>query len=128
MSKETKAQREQRYARYEIALGDAHIAARKAQIGMHEGRGLDCGFAWCVAYDPTFQAWCRKRARENGSKAAPPSVHYYGSKHYATGWCFWNPGNYPGQSIGVKEAGARAFRDALVHALQIRVEMGSRLD
>lgn len=123
MAKETKAQRDARHALYEAALAVAHSSAAAAQIGMSEGRGLDCGFAWCTVHDPAFQAWARKRAAQNDN-----ARRYYGSKHYASGWQFWNPGNWPGQSIGPKEAGARAFRDALAHALQIRVETGSRLD
>jgi hypothetical protein len=129
MSNYSKRIREERHACYEIALGDAHIAAARAQVGMQEGRGLDCGFAWAVVHDTAFNAWCRKRAREvAASLNVAGNRAYYGSKHHAAGWCFWNPGGYPGQSIGIKEAGAHAFRDSLAHALQIRVETGSRLD
>lgn len=132
MSNYSKRIREERHACYAIALADAHIAAVRAQIGMQEGRGLDCGFAWCTVHDPAFQRWCRDsaRANEDAMRAGQPAERrgYFGSKHYAAGWCFWKPGAYPGQSIGIHEAGARAFRDSLAHTLQIRVETGSRLD
>jgi hypothetical protein len=111
-----------KYVRYSDALNAAHTAATMAQSGMVENmRALDCGFAWIVVHDAGFTRWCRDCAKVSGSK-------HYGSKHYAAGWCFWSPGAFNGQSIGIKEAGARAFRDSLAHALQIRCELGSRLD
>lgn len=115
-----------RYARYSATLAAAYDAADRAQSDMVENmRALDCGFAWVVVRDTAFMTWARAQ-----SKAAPfaGSTKYYGSKHYAGGWCFWCPGSFNGQSIGIHEAGARAFRDIMAHGLQCNVEFGSRLD
>jgi hypothetical protein len=120
----TKAtERDARYARYLEVLTAAHAAADNAQAGMVENmNAFDCGFAWAIVHDQAFSRWCAAKAKESGNRA------FYGSKHYSTGWSFWKPGRFNGQSIGIHEAGARAFRDSLAHALQCNVEMGSRLD
>lgn len=127
-----------RYARYSTALQNAHNAASAAQAGKVENmNALDCGFAWVVVHDRAFQAWCRdcakvheaawSEARKAGD-TLDKSRGYYGSKHYAAGWSFWCPGSFNGQSVGIHELGAKAFRDSLAHELQIRCESGSRLD
>jgi len=111
-----------RYARYEDALLAAHKAAEHAQVGMVDA--FACGFAWVVVHDRAFARWCAANSKEGNSAAR----RFYGSKHHDTGWCFWKPGNFNGQSIEAHEAGARAFRDSLAFDLQCRVEMSSRLD
>ena len=136
-----KAMRATRHAAYEAALNKAYDAARAAQRGaVEDPNALDCGFAWVVVYDISFMAWCRKKKAEMDTvvKQVPSGFsnaailtgcdRYYGTKSTETGRTFWKPGGFPGQAISIHEAGARAFRDTLTHALQIRVEMGSRLD
>jgi hypothetical protein len=122
-----------RHAAYETALGNAHAAAHGAQVNMIEDRNaLDCGFAWAVTHDAGFNTYCRKKAQAAidmpASEERSRATRRYGSKHWATGWLFWGPGQAPVQSIRIHEAGARAFRDSLAHELQINVEIGSRLD
>lgn len=123
-NRESALVRKQRYAAYELALTAAHLMARAAQTGMTENmNACDCGFAWVTVHDRAFQAWCSKRAKETGNK------HFYGSKHWQGGWQFWKPGNAPVQSVGIHEAGAKAFRDTLATKLNLsQCYMGSRLD
>ncbi|MFA5948042.1 MAG: hypothetical protein WC806_03650 [Candidatus Gracilibacteria bacterium] len=111
-------------------LGAAHAAAKiaVAAIAHEEGsRGLDCGFAWVVieGNDPLAR-FCRrevKAAEKFGTRASSS----FGSKGYPSGWQFWCPGEFRGQSVHILEAGARAFRDALAtHG--IRATVNSRLD
>jgi len=131
------------YSHFEKALENAHKAAREAcaKEQDHPDR-LDCGFAWVVTHDRSFNGYCRKQrdillAKESGARINKDESHAselshqamkYGQKNWSTGWCFWKPGNFVGQSITGHEAGARAFRDSLAHELGIYVEMGSRLD
>lgn len=111
---------------YEKILAEAHAAAKAAQVGMVEGRGLDCGFAWVVVDGQDALArYCRAEIkRQGGERQASRNL---GSKGYPRGWQFWKPGDFNGQSIGVHEAGARAFRDKLAE-YGIRADVGSRLD
>lgn len=113
----------ERNRRFEAALDAAFAAARDAVAGMRENPlAMDGGFAWAVTHDPAFNRWCALRAKETKDQQR------YGSKHWAAGRLFWPLAHAPVQPIGVHEVGARAFRNALAHALQIRVETGSRLD
>lgn len=112
---------------YAEALAAAHHAAAKAQEGMVENPfAFDCGFAWVTlsGNDP-FARWCRKQATAPG--ALPAARRIYGSKGFPSGWQFWCPGPFGGQSVGIHEAGAKAFRDKLGE-FGIRADMGSRLD
>jgi hypothetical protein len=80
-----------------------------------------CGFAWVkLGGNEPFSRYCRKLEKETGDRK-------YGSKGYPTGWQWWNPGQYRGQSVDAIEAGARAFRDVLA-AYGISADVGSRLD
>lgn len=118
-----------RYARYSTALHNAYKAADAAQAGMIENmNALDCGFAWVVVHDNAFMKWCRDNCEGVGKPDTGKPRGYYGSKHWASGWSFWCPGSFHGQSVGIHEAGARAFSNSLAHELQIRCEFGSRLD
>lgn len=94
-----------------------------------EGNDMDCGFAWVVVRpaNHAFVRWCKKQIELVGGERSP-EAHKFGDKHYAGGWCFWEPGRYPGQSIRFHEAGARAFRDVIATSLGINAETGSRLD
>lgn len=111
---------------YAQILNEAHAAAKAAQAGMVEGRGLDCGFAWVVV-DGTdgLARYCRAEIkRQGGERQASRDL---GSKGYPTGWRFWKPGDCAGQSIGIHEAGAKAFRDVLA-SYGIRADVGSCYD
>lgn len=118
-----------KYARFQTALNNAHKAAAAAQVGMADNpAAFDCGFAWAIAHDLAFMGWCRKKAKALDAEGKRREAMYYGSKNYSTGWQFWTPGDFNGQSIGVHEAGAKAFAESLSRELGFRVEMGSRLD
>ncbi|MDB5177503.1 MAG: hypothetical protein JWN75_1171 [Candidatus Saccharibacteria bacterium] len=125
-----------KYQVFQGALDRAHAAASAAQVGMVEDmNAFDCGFAWVVVHDLSFMNWCRKQIVAcdlNEANDTPSKLHaakaFYGSKNWSTGWCFWKPGDFSGQSVGIHEAGARAFRDSLARDLNIRCETGTRLD
>lgn len=111
------------YSKFENALRKAHAAACEATAKEKDyPQRLDCGFAWVVTHDRAFNGWCRKMAKETGLRQT------YGDKNWSTGWCFWKPGNFVGQSITGHEAGARAFRDVILRELGINAEVGSRFD
>lgn len=103
----------------------AHGAAVGVQASMVEGQGLDCGFAWVtVDGNHPLARYCRNVVKTMGEK----TTHgFYGSKGYPRGWQWWEPGHHPGQSIGIHEAGARAFRDVLA-TYNIVGTVGSRYD
>lgn len=116
------------------AVFDRATAAAKAAIEAEvarrpEGNDLDCGFAWVVVRpaNSPFVNWCKRQIKDAGGERAP-GARQYGDKHYAGGWCFWEPGDYPGQSVRFHEAGAKAFRDVIAQELGIYAEVGSRLD
>ena len=131
------------YSKFENALRKAHAAAREATAKEKDyPQRLDCGMAWVVTHDRAFNGWCRKmaeiyRAKSEGARidkdliraqALLEKVKEYGDKNWSTGWCFWKPGNFVGQSITGHEAGARAFRDVILRELGINAEVGSRFD
>jgi hypothetical protein len=102
---------------FAAAEAAAYVAAAvaNAKLPPEDQRGLDCGFAW-VSVRPArgkFVNWCRK--------------NNVGSKAYSGGWQFWCSKYTNSQSIGVKEAAAKAFRDVLV-ANDINADVGSRYD
>lgn len=96
---------------YEKIWDDAQAAAKKAadEVGARMDDGGSCGYAW-VSIRPArgpFIAWLK---RKNAYRRDDP----YGSPFgYRPGWQVWNPGNYRGQCLCAKEAGARAFAEAL---------------
>lgn len=105
---------------FERILTEARNAAYTASKDMPDEGA--CGFAWVIIHgNEPFARYCRKLAKEQ------PKERRYGSKGYPSGWQFWNPGNYRGQSVDAIEAGARAFRDVL-GTYGIRADTGSRLD
>jgi hypothetical protein len=115
---------------FDAILTEAHAAAVAAQVGAVEGRGLDCGFAW-VTIDGTapLARYCRKEAKRLLAEGAQQGGvrRRLGDKGYPTGWQFWCPGSWAGQSVGVHERGAKAFRDALARH-NISATVSSRLD
>lgn len=96
---------------------EAATTAQDVYLAKH-GEPFYCGFAW-VTVKPArgpFIAWCKKQ-----------TGHEFGSSGTYGGWQFWGPGKYRGQSMDVKEEGARAFADVLKqHGLKVSV--GSRAD
>ena len=108
-------------------LAEAEAAAKKAvQENAHrENRfAFDCGFAWCVIAEhgasPIIKA----------CKAAQRGEPGYGHKAYGRkGWEVWMPGrgDFNGQSVGIFEAGAKAFADVL-KSYGFEAYWSSRLD
>lgn len=111
---------------FDMALAAAKAAIDEEVARRPEGNDMDCGFAWVVVRPANhpFINWCKREIKRRDRRDARP----YGDKNWNGGWCFWKPGDYPGQSIRFHEAGARAFRDVLAHELGISPEVGSRLD
>lgn len=125
---------------YEMILVKAHemaaLAVSEASGKYNEMAGA-CGFAW-VTIEGTdgLARFCRKTIRDFaktagvgafGRRDVMEKQRHYGDKGYPRGWQFWNPGEYLGQRVDIKETGARAFRDVLAEA-GIRATVGSRLD
>lgn len=110
---------------FQAILNEAHAAASAAQAGMNENRfALDCGFAWVtLGGNEPLSRWCRDQLKKDVTK----NRKVYGHKGYPSGWCWWTPGNFMGQSISIHEAGARAFRDTLAK-YNIAATVGSRYD
>ena len=89
----------------------AQKAATDAQdrFLLAHGEVFFCGFAW-VNIRPArgaFVTWCRKQ-NTSAVRGMP-----FGSLGYYGGWQIGHLGAYNGQSLAVKEAGARAFADYL---------------
>ena len=98
---------------------EAAIVASSKHINTH-GEGAMCGFAWVNIY------------KHNGKKIAGNTklgrlLKQVGVRQDYTRafsqWCNW----YGGQSVDVKESGARAFADVLQH-YGFEAYAGSRLD
>lgn len=136
-----RSETEARYARYQEALNHAYVAASAAQAGKVEDmNALNCGFAWVIVHDASFARWCRTNAKRCLAKAVEFAVdspmrsvwnktaRNYGSKATYAGWQFWKPGSFDGQDVDIHLTGAKAFSDSLAQSLQIRCEVGSRLD
>lgn len=116
---------------YETIFQEACDAARlavKAEIAREpeNENTLDCGFAWVtVPGNEGLARWCRdQKKRWKGSQIEAAK---FGDKGYPSGWQFWKPGNFNGQSIRIHEVGAKAFRDVLARH-GIRADVGSRYD
>ena len=98
-------------------LTEAHAAACAAVAGQPDNGA--CGFAWVtIDGNDGLARFCHK---DRGVNRA------FGSKGYPTGWQFWCPGNFRGQSVEAHERGAKAFRDKLAE-YGIRATSNSRLD
>lgn len=96
---------------------EAHKAAcdAVAACGPENTQALNCGFAWvriCPARGP-FVSYLKSRG--------------IGDKHWHSGWWVENPGDFMGQQVDHKLAGARAFAEVLQrHGLNASI--GSRMD
>lgn len=114
---------------YAAILEEAHAAAHEAVAaeGPENIYAANCGFAWVViSGNEPLARWCRAQ-RKRMANDTYASRAYFGDKHWHKGWNFWNPGDFSGQQVSHKEAGARAFRDALAK-YGIVATVGSRLD
>lgn len=104
---------------YETIFLAARTAARDACKDMPDT--LPYGFAWVtVPATDGFARHCRRQAKATGGRD-------YGAKGYPSGWQFWNPGGYRGQSLDAVEVGAHAFMAKLAEH-GIRADFGSRFD
>lgn len=114
---------------FEALLAKAHAAATQAiqAKGPENPNAFDCGFAWVTINGQSpLAAYCRKKLKAMGSNRTREHL-LYGDKGHPTGWAFWGPGEFRGQAVGHKEAGARAFRDVLAEA-GYSATVSSRLD
>lgn len=84
-----------------------------------------CGFAW-VTVTPARGPLISLARKEIKASNAYEVRKFYGDKAYGGGWQWWAPG-WSGQSIDIKEAGARAFCTTLKH-YGFNAHVGSRLD
>lgn len=90
--------------------------------GNQYGEPMYCGFAWVTIY-PNHKGNTRE------GKAERKLIESIGFRKDWTGKAYelWNPSNWGGQSMDVKEAGARAAANVLTkHGF--RAYMGSRAD
>ena len=115
-------------AKFAAILVEAHNAARNAvaiAATQYDEMAGGCGFAWVnISGTEPLARYCRMRIKQTPDRRAQLP---FGDKGYPSGWQFWNPGNHGGQRVDIKEAGAKAFRDALgKHG--ISAVSGSRLD
>ena len=98
---------------------EAEQAANQAQamfLSQH-GEMAYCGFAWVDVFVERTNSKEAKLLKEIGFKRdyKPKCLN------------LWSPGNYHGQSMDVKEAGARAYAEVL-QKHGFRAYMGSRAD
>ena len=80
------------------------------------GEPMYCGFAWVNIYSIKGNTKLGKRVKAAGL-----------SKDYSGAYSIWNPGQHHGQSMDVKEAGARAYAMVL-QAYGFKASAGSRAD
>ena len=137
---------------YEKIFAEAIAAANEAQdraLAPYGGKEpqFACGFVWVKvtpATDP-FVKWCKKQISDHGLKhdsvgnitdtlndPESKSIRYrlaraFGSPGTYGSWEFWAPGNFRGQWINCKEAGAEAFANVLKN-YGIQAVWSSRLD
>lgn len=138
---------------YEKIFAEALAAANAAQeklLALYGGKEPEyaCGFAWVRIFPATDPAvkWCKAKIKEYGVKYDSsgnlvdldgkfakhiPERHHairnYGSPGYPKGWEFWAPGDFRGQWVDCKEAGAMAFAGVL-KSYDIPATWSSRLD
>jgi len=111
----------------------AEAACRKAQQeyldnwvnttgGNQYGEPMYCGFAWVTVYP-------EHKGNTRAGKAERKILEAMGFRKDWTGKAYelWNPGNYAGQSMDVKEVGAQAYAEVLRTA-GFNAYMGSRAD
>lgn len=99
----------------------ARVAVNEAETLMGGDRGM-CGFAWVTVY-PEHKGNTRKGKEERQILKSMGFQPDWTGKAYQ----IWNPGEYRGQNIDIKEAGAQAYAKVL-QTYGFRAYMGSRLD
>lgn len=111
---------------FETILRQAHAAAERAVANLPDQYA--CGWAWVrVDGNSPLARFCRAQYKARGGASDATIRHHFGTKGYPTGWQFWCPGNFRGQSVDAHEAGSRAFRDVLA-SYGIHADVCSRLD
>jgi hypothetical protein len=99
-------------------------AAEVAEAKLREigGDRYACGFAWVTIYP-------EHKGNTRAGKAERKVLEDIGFRKDWTGkaYEFWNPSQWPGQNVDVKEAGARAAADVL-RKYGFKAYAGSRLD
>lgn len=114
----------------QAAIVAAENAIKKSQVQFPDDRG-PCGFAWVVVSDgrSDFVKSCKKQIKiaEQAGVTNPIFLARFGRKNYGKGWLFWNPGQYFGQSVDIKESGAYAFA-AKLREFGVEAYAESRLD
>ena len=90
--------------------------------GNQYGEPMYCGFAWVTVYP-------EHKGNTKLGKAERKILEAMGFRKDWTGKAYelWNPGNYAGQSMDVKEVGAQAYAEVLRTA-GFKAYMGSRAD
>ena len=90
--------------------------------GNQYGEPMYCGFAWVTVYP-------EHKGNTRAGKAERAILEAMGFRKDWTGKAYelWNPGNYAGQSMDVKEVGAQAYAEVLRTA-GFKAYMGSRAD
>jgi hypothetical protein len=110
---------------FSAVLAKAHAAASAASaahVAAHGEAMFNCGFAWVLIDGMSPLArYCRKQAKNSNDCNL-------GDKGHPRGWQFWGPGNYFGQDMSAKQAGANAFQKVLAEELEMVASVGSRLD
>lgn len=111
-------------AAHEQSKGDAMNAS--AQYAVEHFDGVDggaCGFAWVTFY-PT------NKGNTTLGKAERKMFEKLGFTKDYTGkaWTLWNPGNWGGQSVDTKFAGARVYADTFKSITGIHIGCADRLD
>lgn len=137
---------------FAAALEEAEAAAKVAVAKALEPYGsqepalhMECGFAWVKVNDARipFVRYLKRQLKALGYKydssgnlrdlqdgfarSTVPGTKELGSPHWKKGWEFWNPGNFNGQWMPAKYAGAVAFAEVLT-GYGIECSAGCRLD
>lgn len=88
-----------------------------------------CGFAWVEVSSKGRTPFTNAMIALNKMEGAAPLSSKWGERqtYGQKRWMFWNPGEYHGQNINAKEAGAEAFA-AYLTASGIPAYARSRLD
>ena len=103
---------------WDVLYVNAVSAANKAQLDYIKkyGEPMYCGFAWVnIPGTHPFTKWLKDNHPRAGHQGHPK------------GWDIWSPGAYNGQSMDIKEMGARAFA-AVLKEYDIPNYVGSRPD
>jgi hypothetical protein len=102
---------------------EAGRAAREFADARFDGRdGGACGFAWITVFPTT-----KGNTKVGKNERTVLKSMGFRKDWTGKGYQIWDPANWPGQSIDVKEAGAIAAANVL-RKYGFNVYVGSRLD